>query len=100
MASVWSAACKKLAKLAHKTIKSVKIQDDLDFWTADPTHATQTDLYQSKEPEQTQDEPTVPARAQENPVVQQYAYIDGTDILWDFINNEPVDYVVHDILPN
>lgn len=105
MATSWEFACEKLANLARKIIKSVKIQDDLDFWTPDPTHATQTDLFRSKEaekkPEKKQEKkpmaPIAPPPVQEEQEVQQqYGYIEGTGILWDYINNEPVDLVVYE----
>ena len=103
MASEWSASTKKLASIATSTMKSVKEQEDLDFWK-DCKFDEKLDIFQSPEPmmpakKEVTDAAKNPPReppAQNEYDEPQIAFVPGTQILWDFVNNEPVDMVVYE----
>ena len=100
MASEWSYSCQQLENMANKTVKSVKGQDDLTFWADDPSHGAGNKLFKQKdEPDKErtdvteQNDPEPQGEAE----FQRYALIPGTEIMWDYIRDEPVDMVTYDI---
>ena len=104
MAFKWSASTKKLASIADSTMKSVKEQEDIEFWK-DCKLDDNLDIFQHTEPEMpakklqaTDTRETLP---REPPAQIEYNepridFVPGTQILWDFVNNEPVDMVVYE----
>ena len=97
MASEWSTASHKLENIASETLKSVKANRDLTFWKADPTHGPGEQIFKRKgEPDEERTEQNEREKHEE-PEFQHYGLIPGTDIMWDFLHDEPVDMVTYDI---
>ena len=95
MASKWSISSHELESISSETLKSIKLNHDLEFWKADPTHGPVEPIFKRKEElerkEQNKREPNQEAE------FQQYGMIPGTDIMWDFLHDEPVDMVTYDM---
>ena len=98
MAIKWSDSTETLASIATSTVKSVKEQEDLVFWK-DCKLDEKLDIYQDTEPVmQVKREPVstenLPGTSRDPP--PRFGLVPGTQILWDFVNNEPVDMVIYE----
>ena len=95
MTSKWSISSHELENIASETLKSIKLNQDLEFWKADPTHGPVEPIFKQKEePERKEQNEREPNQEAE---FQQYGLIPGTDIMWDFLHDEPVDMVTYDM---
>lgn len=105
MATKWSESTERLASIATATIKSVKEEGNLPFWKHYKPDE-KLDIYQTTEPVPTGKKQKVPATAENVPGTShqppgpsnepQFGLVPGTQILWDFVNNEPVDMIVYE----
>ena len=105
MATKWSESTERLASIATATIKSVKEEKNLPFWKhCKPDE--KLDIYQTTEPmptgKQKATAENLPGPSRKPPGdpspsnEPQFGLVPGTQILWDFVNNEPVDMIVYE----